>query len=256
MCYLAEGARYVIPSWTHLIVLSDPLDLRYGREAKVLCKKVVAFFSLLSKTQNQGVRRLGVTQDLLTLVTSLAHYLKLLIRISLHGALKLERETHNAEGLHVFLDELARLESVKDLDSLLDYSDGNVGLAAEESDLCYHCQQPVDDECLKVGARRWQFKHLQCNHCGQDIGDQLGVHDATWSEIEKKAWCPQCSMNNLQAADAAVGIERITRLQQYVYLLRVALARLLSVLRSGGALPHTSGLVHHSLDGLRSFNSI
>jgi hypothetical protein len=34
----------------------------------------------------------------------------------------------------------------------------------------------------------------------------------------------------------------VSRLQQYVYLLRVALARLLSVLRSGGTLPHTSGM--------------
>ena len=168
-----------------------------------------------------------------------------MIRISLRGALLLEQETHSAEGLHVFLDELARLESVKDLDSLLDYADKGAGLAAEEADLCYQCQQPIDDECLKVGARMWHLRHLQCDHCGRDIGDELGVHDAMWSETEKKAWCPQCSMNNFQANDAAVGIERVTRLQQYVYLLRVALARLLSVLRSGGALPHTSGLVHH-----------
>ena len=55
----------------------------------MLCKKIVAFFSLLSKTQETGVRKLGVTQELLSLVTGLAHYLKLLIRISLQGALRL-----------------------------------------------------------------------------------------------------------------------------------------------------------------------
>lgn len=37
------------------------------------------------------MRKLGVTQELLSLVTGLAHYLKLLIRISLQGALKLVR---------------------------------------------------------------------------------------------------------------------------------------------------------------------
>lgn len=54
-----------------------------------MCKKIVAFFTLLSKTQETGVRKLGITQELLSLVTGLAHYLKLLIRISLQGALKL-----------------------------------------------------------------------------------------------------------------------------------------------------------------------
>ena len=51
--------------------------LSYGREAKLLCKKIVAFFTLLTKTQETGVRKLGVTQELLSLVTGLAHYLKL-----------------------------------------------------------------------------------------------------------------------------------------------------------------------------------
>ena len=88
--------------------------LAYGREAKLLCKKIVAFFSLLSKTQETGVRKLGVTQELLSLVTGLAHYLKLLIRISLQGALRLEREQRSMEGLHGFLNELNDLDSAKE----------------------------------------------------------------------------------------------------------------------------------------------
>jgi hypothetical protein len=80
--------------------------MSYGREAKLLCKKIVAFFSLLSKTQDGGGRKLGVTQDLLTLVTGLAHYLKLLIRICLQGALRIEKERQVSDGLYRFLDDL------------------------------------------------------------------------------------------------------------------------------------------------------
>ncbi len=65
--------------------------MMHGREAKMLCKKIVNFFSLLSHTQESGVRRLGMTQELLSLVTGLAHYLKILIRIALTCALKLVR---------------------------------------------------------------------------------------------------------------------------------------------------------------------
>lgn len=245
----------MLPStyFTTYLVLTLNIALEYGREAKLLCKKIVAFFALLSRTQDSGVRRLGVTQELLSLVTGLAHYLKLLIRIGLQGALKLERETQNAEGLHVFLNGLGRLESVKLSDSSLDDANGRAGLAAEEADLCYQCHDPADDECLKLGALTWHMKHLQCRNCHRDIGDEFGVGNATWSEREKKAWCPRCTSNNFQAADAIAGIEHISRLQQYVFLLRVALARLLSVLKSGGALPHTSGLALQSLPLVQIF---
>lgn len=54
---------------------------------------------------------MGMTQELLALVTGLAHYLKILIRIALTGALKLEREqaTTVPEALGAFLDKLHML---------------------------------------------------------------------------------------------------------------------------------------------------
>ena len=226
--------------------------LAYGREAKLLCKKIVAFFSLLSKTQETGVRRLGVTQELLSLVTGLAHYLKLLIRITLQGALKMEREQKDAGGLHVFLGELSNLESLKDAENSLDYTAGSSDLANERSDLCSNCNAPVDNECLKFGDRRWHRAHIACSSCRQDLGIRGAISNAAWSEREQRAMCHGCLGEGRQMSGAVKGFQEVTRLQQYVYLLRVALARLLSVLRSGGTLPHTSGkrvfcsfLVHH-----------
>ena len=77
------------PSSYVIVLILACLGLSYAREATLLCQKIVAFFTLLSKTQETGVRKLGVTQELLSLVTGLAHYLKLLLRITLQGALKL-----------------------------------------------------------------------------------------------------------------------------------------------------------------------
>lgn len=212
--------------------------LSYGREAKLLCKKIVAFFSLLSKTQETGVRKLGVTQELLSLVTGLAHYLKLLIRISLQGALKLERDRRNTEGLHRFLDELGNLESIKESENSLDLNAGVIGLADQHSDLCYSCNEPIDDECVRYGEQRWHARHLNCDYCHRNLGDDL--RNALWSEQTGQTICRDCDEEN-NIPDAVADFNRVTRLQQYVYLLRVALARLLSVLRAGGTLPHTSG---------------
>ncbi|KAI4104484.1 MAG: hypothetical protein L6R37_003227 [Teloschistes peruensis] len=213
-------------------------SLAYGREAKLLCKKIVAFFALLTKTQETGVRKLGVTQELLSLVTGLAHYLKLLIRISLQGALKLERERKTIEGLRCFLDELGDLSSVKEAEKSHDLTAGVIGLADQQSDVCCGCRQPIDDECVRFGRDRWHKKHLECHYCEAPLGDDLS--NALWSEGESQAVCRRCVKDRGRASDAKAGFENVTRLSQYVYLLRVALARLLSVLRSGGTLPHTS----------------
>lgn len=218
---------------------ADCIGLLYGREAKLLCKKIVAFFSLLTKTQETGVRKLGVTQELLSLVTGLAHYLKLLIRISLQGALKLERERRSPEGLHRFLDELGDLDSIKESEKSLDLTAGVSGLADQDSDLCHKCKDPIDDECVKQGQRRWHAKHLDCDYCQRNLGEAL--REAFWSEREGQVICRDCVEGKHRIPDAVASFQKVTRLQEYVYLLRVALARLLSVLRSGGTLPHTSG---------------
>ncbi|KAI0328665.1 RhoGAP-domain-containing protein [Cubamyces sp. BRFM 1775] len=83
--------------------------MSHVREARMLCRKTVDLFTLLSHTQETGARRMGMTQELLALVTGLAHYLKILIRIALTGALKLEREQDVREAITNFLDKLHML---------------------------------------------------------------------------------------------------------------------------------------------------
>lgn len=220
---------------------ADRVGLSNGREAKLLCKKIVNFFGLLTKTQETGVRKLGVTQELLSLVTGLAHYLKLLIRISLQGALRLEREWQSVEGLHGFLEELGNLDNMKDSEKSLSLTAGVSGLADQQSDICYRCKEPVEDECVKFGQQRWHGNHVECDYCQRNLGEAMS--EALWSAKEGQVICKDCNSEKRYIHDAVAGFEQITRLQQYVYLLRVALARLLSVLRSGGTLPHTSGKV-------------
>jgi hypothetical protein len=84
------------------------LGMAHVREAKLLCRTTVNFFSLLAHTQESGSRRpTGITTDLFALVTRLAHYLKILIRIALTGALKLEREHADRSALESFLQRLS-----------------------------------------------------------------------------------------------------------------------------------------------------
>lgn len=219
-------------------------ELSYAREAKLLCKKIVAFFSLLSKTQETGVRKLGVTQELLSLVTGLAHYLKLLIRIGLQGALKLEREKDRSDGLYQFLENLGdHLEELKLSETEpTDLMVGVAALADQQSDCCTACQEPIDDACIILGERRWHIKppHLTCSSCQKDLTTNLP--DAVFNGKDVRVFCRNCALTRGWAPEGQGGFAYVSKLQQYVFLLKVALARLLSVLRKSGTLPHTSGI--------------
>ncbi|KAK0628431.1 hypothetical protein B0T17DRAFT_588549 [Bombardia bombarda] len=208
--------------------------LSYGREAKLLCKKIVAFFSLLSRTQDKGARRLGVTKDLLTLVTGLAHYLKLLIRICLQGALRIEKERNISDGLYQFLDELNDLEALKAEDNsttTLQLTTGMSRLSANDSDQCVLCRRPIEDECARNGDRRWHIACMKCSRCNKELGRSL--HQAHLNVYDSKIFCDDCET---YSSEKVPPFEHVSKLQQYVFLLQVALARLLDILRTSGSL--------------------
>jgi hypothetical protein len=182
------------------------------------------------------MQRLGVTQELLSLVTGLAHYLKLLIRICLQGALKLERETGSPEGLNSFLQQINTLGQRLEQDESRDPIADSVPYIPRSSDSCPVCDKPVEDKCVRKGDRCYHTSCMACKRCGTDLKDNLS--QATWSALTQEVLCRNDAP---QVPDAEGGFIAVTRLQQYVHLLKVAHARLLATLRSQGAIPHTTG---------------
>lgn len=217
------------------LTANTPKSLSYGREAKLLCKKVVAFFALLTQSQGTGVRRLGVTQELLSLVTGLAHYLKLLIRICLQGSLKLERETRSANGLTHFLSQVNSLDARLEEEAARDQAAESALLIPRWADACPICDVQVEDKCLRMQSMSFNYPCIVCRGCGTDL--RKTPEDAFWSKSRRAVFCPNCRAG---IPDAEDGFEPVTKLRQYVHLLKVAHARLMATLRSSGALPHTS----------------
>ncbi|KIR40484.1 rho GTPase activator [Cryptococcus deuterogattii 99/473] len=70
----------------------------HAREAKQLCRKLVNLFSNMSQISPAGGPSPS-SNELFTLITQLAHYLKILIRIALTGSIKLEREYNNQTAM-------------------------------------------------------------------------------------------------------------------------------------------------------------
>ncbi|TIB04458.1 hypothetical protein E3P96_01625 [Wallemia ichthyophaga] len=161
------------------------------REARMLCRKTVSFLSILSHTHEAGSRRMGITKELLSLVTGLAHYLKILIRIALTASLKLDRDYTDIEALPAFLDKLSLL--LQDPISSAQHDNPNDdrylkqvpygyksmsisskkssivgrGISSENpTDLCFACNMTVEDDCIKFGTSlRWTLDCFRCDGC-------------------------------------------------------------------------------------------
>jgi hypothetical protein len=182
------------------------------------------------------MQRLGVTPDLLSLVTGLAHYLKLLIRICLQGALKLERDTGNPKGLGDFLEKINTLDDRLNQSEVRDPIKETAPFVHRTSDSCPVCEKPVEDKCARKADRVYHLACLVCARCTTDLKDNL--QDVRYSPSRREILCRNDAM---QTPDAEAGFISITRLQQYVHLLKVAHARLLATLQNSGAIKVAAG---------------
>lgn len=139
-----------------------------------------------------------------------------------------------------FLEELSNLEATRETKQSLESTQGlSQNLADSHSDLCVKCRTTIEDECEKYDDKRWHLNCMVCTGCKRELKGSL--EDALWSAQERRVVCCTCAP---RVPDAKDGFEHITRLKQFVFLLRVALARLLVMLRQGGTIPHTSGMIH------------
>ncbi|WFC97303.1 Rho-type GTPase activating protein Rga1 [Malassezia yamatoensis] len=288
------GVRYAGRFVLHVEVLFSAIDrleeqfqrvhaksIQYVREARMLCKKIVNFFSLFSHSQATGARRMGLTQEFLSLVTGVAHYLKILIRISLTGALRLDQTFGDSEALEMFLstlDELVRTSAQQqknidamDTDTVHGYTSlprmrshrkDSRSLPEAASDLCAYCNKTVEEECLRVQvAYRWHWGCVRCTVCQRglkkpDVGSQrreiqddhlntdpnafatVALNEMRYKAYERSSkngkgttlvyepYCISCCSSEFQGEFCSV-----SRLEQYAFLLCVALNRLYTLLR-------------------------
>lgn len=235
---VAMAEKFII----HVEILFEALDalegrlqaasgsgLSFNRESKMLCKKIVNFFSLLSHTQESGAQRMGITQELLSLVTGLAHYLKMLIRIALTGALRLEREFHDGAAINDFLGKLVELAKDKQQPKRIRPTIN----PETSSDLCHRCRLTVEEECFKFENLRWHLPCFSCGRCGRDLSRK--PRDALLHKSKGIILCTTTCRED--PSQCSAGFEYVTRLEQYAFLLRIALARLHTLLKSKNMSP-------------------
>jgi hypothetical protein len=198
--------------------LQDPQELSKSREPKQLVKKIVYFFSILSSQQDL-IERQAATRDMIQLVTSLAHVLKIIIRNALTGALRLEQMHNDTQTIQTLLQ---RLQQVRNDEYTTFLSHLAISIKDE---LCATCKTPIEEQCVKFSTLwNWHDQCFKCTTCQVDLTVALKMSsiDAT----KGLAYCGQHAPST-----AIIGAERIRHLQQYVTMLCNSLSRLFALLK-------------------------
>lgn len=209
------------------------LGLVHTKEPKQLAKKIVRFFSLLTHTRESTHTPRGeITKDLICLVTGLAHTHKVLIRIALNGALTLEKRFGVTTATEELLDRFLSLGTATSaLPTRTQISD-------IKTDLCPGCRKSVEDACIKYAFNtlRWHAGCFKCKSCRRVLSSSLS--DAVCDGIT--VLCSDCaqtrdgfvegSVSPLTGFKISRSYERVSQLEQYVFLLRCALKRLCGLL--------------------------
>lgn len=191
------------------------------KEPKTLCKKVVSFMSLLSRSRELSIQEPGPTQELLDSVTGMAHYLKLLIRYGLTNALRYDRAFPSGNIVDKFLEQVGTHDQIpaNPLESL--------GVSGKANDRCLQCGNSTEDDCATLDDKRWHLDCLQCVRCQQMLGSR--VKDARYLVKENSIICEPCQRPSDEVHSNFVVV---TKLHQFVYLVKIALARLQLVLKT------------------------
>ncbi|KAK9467919.1 hypothetical protein V1512DRAFT_260356 [Lipomyces arxii] len=193
-----------------------------GREPKTLCKAVVNFLTALPGGLTFSPARVIASKDLLHLVTSMAHYLKLLVQFGLSTALAIDRLDSQTLVVKKFLDYLALNDTAPLLSQL--------NLVPGITDQCMACNHGIENKCTRLAAknaddkreRRWHLtaECFSCSKCARSLINE--VAGAAWIESSSSILCSQCVASE---TDAYYGFLFVSRLTQYSFLLKVALQR-------------------------------
>jgi hypothetical protein len=175
---------------------------------------------------------------MLSLVTGIAHYTKLLVRIGLRACTESQPPGVDFEiQLDRFLRELENRETptvlAQSLDAHLDGPPSPKSSFPEETDLCVGCAGVVEDRCFssqtEAGLGFWHLECLRCKACGST---GAYMYDRDVDQLSSGEWTMQCSY--CRVIPPSQEYRSWSTVDIYIVRLYVALARFMKAVDADG----------------------
>ncbi|CAD6607079.1 CEI_1a_G0006450.mRNA.1.CDS.1 [Saccharomyces cerevisiae] len=188
---------------------------KYSKFPKNLSTKIMIYLQLLRKLGTENKNETITISSFMSVITGLAHFLKLLTRFGLYTALENNKLTHSVNPLLRFLREVEKNELFEN--NPFQY----IKTPVNATDSCAGCNKYIQEECIQFYEHRWHIACFTCSSCHKNINPR-SLTDPTFNKEKKKILCSHCSIDDPASVP---GFKFVTKLAQLIFLLKIALVK-------------------------------
>lgn len=206
--------NYQLPKYQHFSQLI--------KEPRSLTSKIMSYLTFLRDIDSEKLTVNKYSHELLSLISTIAHFIKLISRNALIHALEFNKSSCSLKPTEILLNEIAKHENYP-----LDITSLNTPLT-KLSDSCSKCNKSIEDDCIlfqinESHQKRWHLDCFRCSKCPNN--PQIPISDISESAFNIKndeILCPSCASGDVNAHR---GFQLVSRFMQLAYLLEIAIMR-------------------------------
>ncbi|KAK6453894.1 uncharacterized protein RJT20DRAFT_3886 [Scheffersomyces xylosifermentans] len=199
------------------------------KEPRNISGKIMSYLAILRKSKQ--IQQSGsLSAELLSVITGCAHYLKLLIRIGLNNALRVNKLLGTTAATDKFLkltSEYEALNKTVDDQENIGLITSKLAIPAKSTDACVVCSKSIEKSCVKYENKRWHIKCFNCSSCSRNIPAEE-FEDTQIDTSSQRLTCKRCDVD---MESKTGGFDLVSDLSQLVYLLKIALSRSRTVMK-------------------------
>lgn len=196
------------------------------KEPRNISGKLMSYLAILRKSSQLSDSG-SLSAELLSVITGCAHYLKLLFRIGLNNALKLNKLRGDTRALDGFLRSNQRYEEIEAADRSGDiaFLDSRLAVPSNATDACRKCKKSIEKSCYRFKNLRWHTQCFECSVCRRKPSSDYKI-ESFLCGADDSIICLDCSKANLKSGMSyQFGFTYVSDLSQLVYLLKIAVHR-------------------------------
>jgi len=223
------------------------------KEPRNISGKLMSYLAILRKS-NQLSDSGSLSSELLSVVTGCAHYLKLLIRIGLNNALKLNKIRGDTKALDGFLMRTKKFDDIESADKLPGDSRISIGsrlaIPLNASDACRACLKSIEKSCVRYKNLRWHMKCFECSICHRQPSPEFVVESFVYG-TDEVVLCNECAATRSSSNFGySSGFVTVSDLSQLSYLLKIAIFRSRSAIKKDSDLGKSDSALKTSMTNI------
>ncbi|GMM34658.1 GTPase-activating protein [Saccharomycopsis crataegensis] len=216
-----DGEQNYVPLKTKYVALQN--------KPRNFSAKLMSYLAFLKKNSaNSGggfdSSGVGVSKRLISIITGLANYLKLIVTCGLTNVLEYNRIVHSQVATDRFLKEISNHSNITNKTDAFQTISPLVPVSSTDS--CFHCMETIEEQCVrfnKANSMRWHLNCLKCGNCRELISER-NLQNAAFSVNSNRVLCASCT-GYLNDPSCQYGFEYVSKLMQIVYISEIALVR-------------------------------